>query len=383
MKIGDKVRFLNEVGGGVVAGFPDKQTVLVRDEDGFEIPVLIRECVVVETDSYNLPLSRHGGDGNAPDTGQRPADNRFRTRQPDTFVHSFDDDEDDKPITFRPKPLERRGADVLNIFIGFVPVDVKMLASTAIEAFVVNDSNYYLYYVLLTHEGAACATRHEGVVEPNAKVFLEEFQRDVLGEWERITFQAIAYKKDKSFRPKEPVNVSLRPDVTKFYKLHTFTETDFFELPAYLLPVVRDDQPARSVYASAEELKEAILSKPSQQQQNPQPQKHGKTASRKKGDELVEVDLHASELLDTTVGLTSQDILAYQLKVFRETMQKYASHPGQRIVFIHGKGEGVLRNAIIDELRRNYKSCAYQDASFREYGFGATMVTVWKKVPTR
>ena len=38
MKIGDKVRFLSEVGGGIVSGFQDKDTVLVRDEDGFDIP---------------------------------------------------------------------------------------------------------------------------------------------------------------------------------------------------------------------------------------------------------------------------------------------------------------------------------------------------------
>ena len=37
MKIGDKVRFLSEVGGGVVAGFQGKNIVLVEDEDGFQI----------------------------------------------------------------------------------------------------------------------------------------------------------------------------------------------------------------------------------------------------------------------------------------------------------------------------------------------------------
>jgi len=45
-------------------------------------------------------------------------------------------------------------------------------------------------------------------------------------------------------------------------------------------------------------------------------------------------------------------------------------------VFIHGKGEGVLRNALLKELRTKYKGCRSQDASFREYGFGATMVTI-------
>ena len=51
---------------------------------------------------------------------------------------------------------------------------------------------------------------------------------------------------------------------------------------------------------------------------------------------------------------------------------------GQKIVFIHGKGEGVLRRAILDELRRKYPRCTVQDASFQEYGFGATQVTIHK-----
>ena len=38
MKIGDKVRFLSEVGGGIVRGFQGKDTVLVESEDGFDIP---------------------------------------------------------------------------------------------------------------------------------------------------------------------------------------------------------------------------------------------------------------------------------------------------------------------------------------------------------
>ena len=45
-------------------------------------------------------------------------------------------------------------------------------------------------------------------------------------------------------------------------------------------------------------------------------------------------------------------------------------------MFIHGKGEGVLRKAIIDELKHSYKQCTFQDASFREYGFGATLITI-------
>ena len=54
MKIGDNVRFLNEVGGGIIKGFQGKDIVLVEDSDGFDVPVTKREVVVIDTDDYNL-----------------------------------------------------------------------------------------------------------------------------------------------------------------------------------------------------------------------------------------------------------------------------------------------------------------------------------------
>ena len=327
MKIGDKVRFLNEVGGGVVSGFQDKETVLVRDEDGFDVPVLARECVVVETDNYNLAHPSLAG--------SRQADNRFRTQQPDTYVRSFDDDEDRKPVTFKPKPLERRGADVLNLFLAFVPVDARELTNTAFEAYLVND----------------------------------------LPELERVVVQAFAYKEERSFRLKKPVDVALRIDGTKFYKLHTFAPTDFFEEPALLVDVVRDDRAVPSVFVDAAELRKALApaAKPERPLRTPaRTEKKGKTGK----DAPLEVDLHASSLLETTAGMEAKDILDYQLTTFRKIMASHAREQGRKIVFIHGKGDGVLRAAIIKELRARYKGCYYQDASFREYGFGATMVTI-------
>ena len=193
MKIGDKVRFLSEVGGGIVSGFPDRETVLVRDEDGFEIPMLIRECVVIETDDYNIAKVNTRND--------KSADNRFRSQQPDTYVHSFDDDEDEKPITFKPRPIERRGADSLNIFLGFIPTNHHSFSNSNFETYLINDSNYTLHFALLTHEGAACRLRHEGIVDPNTKLFLEEFTRDILPEIERMTVLLFAIKTEKSFIP--------------------------------------------------------------------------------------------------------------------------------------------------------------------------------------
>lgn len=367
MKIGDKVRFLNEVGGGIVSGFQDAHTVLVRDEDGFDIPMLVSNCVVIDTDDYNIAKVNTGT--------HRSASNRFRSEQADRDDRSFDDDEDDKPVTFKPKAQERRGADLLNVYLAFVPVDPKDLSDTAFEAYLINDSNYCLRFGLFESGGAACQLRHEGMVEPNTKLFLEEFRRDVLGEWERLAFQAFAYKEGKPFRFKNAVDVALRLDATKFYKLHTFAPTDFFEENALLVDVVRDDKPIHTAYFDATRLEEALAAAERPARVLRQPARKEERAARDKNAPL-EVDLHASEVLETTAGMSNKDILDYQLKTFHDTMSEYAGKRGQKIVFIHGKGNGVLRNAIVKELQRRYKSCHFQDASFREYGFGATLVVI-------
>ena len=92
--------------------------------------------------------------------------------------------------------------------------------------------------------------------------------------------------------------------------------------------------------------------------------------------DIIEVNLHANALLDSTLGLSSSEIKDYQMKIFRETMEQYRQDHGRRIVFIHGNGDGVLRKSILTELKYSYKNCRHQDASFQQYGFGATMVTI-------
>lgn len=92
--------------------------------------------------------------------------------------------------------------------------------------------------------------------------------------------------------------------------------------------------------------------------------------------ETVEVDLHIQQLLDTTSGMSNTEMLLYQLKTAKDTMEAHRTRKGQKIVFIHGKGAGVLRRELEKMLQRDYPKCDYQDASFREYGFGATMVTI-------
>ena len=57
INIGDKVRFLREVGGGVVTGFRKGGFILVEDKDGFEIPMLESDLVVIPENNKVSPAS--------------------------------------------------------------------------------------------------------------------------------------------------------------------------------------------------------------------------------------------------------------------------------------------------------------------------------------
>lgn len=348
MNVGDKVRFLNEVGGGIVKGFKGKDIVLVEDADGFDIPMLIKDCVVIDTDDYNM----------------KPRFSASVTPKAEEPVKPV------KPeITSRPS--ETRGGDTLNVMLAFVPEDVKVISSTRFAAYLVNDSNYFLYYTYLSAEGKAWKNRSFGVVEPNSKLFLEDFAKEILNELEHVAVQFIAFKDTRTFALKPAVSVELRVDTVKFYKLHTFRESDFFEEPALIYDIVKDNAPAKQVFVSAEDIQVALLQRKGvADRAKPQP------VIKPAGDNMIEIDLHIDALLDDTSGMGNSEILNYQLDTFRRVLEQYKGKHEQRIVFIHGKGDGVLRKAILDELKRKYGSYRHQDASFQEYGFGATMVTI-------
>lgn len=344
MKIGDKVRFLNTTGGGIVKGFQGKDIVIV-DDNGFDTPVLIRECVVIE-----------------------PA-NEVQVRQSvKTNV---------EPAAYKPQPKEEpviieetKEGEQITVCLAYLPTDIKQINTTSYECYLVNDSNYFLSYNYMSRNDDGWRSRSTGAIEPNTKIFLEEFDKTELNDIEHVSVQFIAYKKDKNFKIKNPCSTEIHIDTVKFYKLHSFRENDYFDDLALIYFVMRKDLAEKEIYISPQELQSSMMSK-----DIPQRPKRERI-SKKESNPILKVDLHITELLDNTNGLSASDMLEYQLDKFRKVLEEYKSKKGQKIVFIHGKGDGVLKNAILKELQTKYKQLYYQDASFREYGFGATMVTI-------
>ena len=256
MKIGDRVRFLSDVGGGIIKGFQGKNIVLVEDEDGFQMPVLATDVVVVTTDDYNIAKVDTMGRNQKPQAVAAPpsakaTDNNYEADEEDI-------DPADRPITYKPKPEERADGDKLSVFLSFVPVDPKEFSKTTFECYLVNDCNYFIHYIYLSKENNTYQLRAQGVVEPNTKVFVEELDHSMLNAIERVGIQFVAYKEDKPFLLKQPVSVDLRIDTTKFFKFHTFRESLFFDEPALEFTIVKDDVLPRSFSVNPQELQKAM-----------------------------------------------------------------------------------------------------------------------------
>lgn len=351
MKIGDKVRFLNAVGGGIVKGFKSKDMVWVEEEDGFETPAFIRECIVIEPDKIRVKT---------PDKPDLLKKNPQPVPQPAMLQEKKD------------KGIELSGKDQLNVYLAYLPLDIKMIGKCNYEAFLINDSNYYLFFNYMSRQNNAWISRHAELIEPNTRLFIEEFSKEQLNDLERICVQFIAFKHDKPYSLKNAYSVELRIDGIKFYKLHSFRENEFFEDEALIYPLVVNNSPERELLISAADLQEVITQKANADL----PVRKPAPVKKEKSPPVIEVDLHIHQLLDSTVGMSNTDMITVQLDKFRQTMEENKTKRGQKIIFIHGKGEGVLRNAIVSELKLKYKNFPVQDASFKEYGFGATMVTV-------
>lgn len=353
LQAGDKVRFLNTVGGGKVKGFLNKQLAIVEDENGFDVPVLISECVVVEPAGNEKPGQAESG------MLDKEPEKKSEKMKPDAKIETTD------PVT------ETAEGERITTCLVFLPTDIKNMTQTSFECYFVNDSNYYLFFNYMHRENNSWKSRYNGIVEPNTQIFIEEFDKTHLNELEKVCVQFISFKHGKTFRFKNPVSVELRIDTVKFYKLHSFTENDYFTDDALVYHITRDDIPEREMLISAGDIQQAIEEKIISERRA----RFQKVVKRKKSP-VIEVDLHINQLLDDTSGMENAEMLEFQLRKFSEVMQDNLKRKGQKIVFIHGKGDGFLKNALLKELKNKYKSCYYQDASFREYGFGATMVTV-------
>ncbi|MGE4288483.1 MAG: DUF2027 domain-containing protein [Salinivirgaceae bacterium] len=352
IQVGDKVRFLNDVGGGTVSRIIDRKSVMVTNDYGFEVPSPVNDLVVIEqADVYD----------ESPKTSQ--AKEQIDAQAPAEVIV------DTRELFFPEVNYDENNGDQINVYYAFAPQGRP--GNSDLNVFLINDSNYNMLYTIIGQEATGEINTHAaGVLEANTKEQIETLAFASVNEIPKYHFQLLFYQK-KNFNLKEPVSKTLTFNPIKFFKERTYQENDFFDAPAILYPVYTENPIEKELDSLSEgELKKIIREK--EKTEN----KTVYQSPKNRENQIIEVDLHIHELLDDFRGLSNAEILEVQMEHFKSKLEEAIHTHAKKIVFIHGVGNGVLKMEIRKELDRRSKKLTYQDASFKEYGYGATLVQI-------
>lgn len=345
LTVGDKVKYLDRKGGGVVVKVIDPKMVVVAGDDGFEIPVLITELVKMDPT----------------DAGGRFFEEHYRA--PGKKVEEPSGEEgDDRVSGLGQAAISARTSE--DIFLAFVPHDQKWLMTGFMDVYLINNTSFDLLYNLFHKTGLG---HYEGVdygsVFSGSKLLMATVNRESLARWSDGYLQFL-FHKSQCPEVLSPFNSEFRVDGKKFFKEGNYRESAMIGGKGIVIKIVSLNQ-----YLGRKGKEEAV--KTDKQPAAPGSQsvigKH-RTAPRE-----AEVDLHIHELVDDPVNLEKGEILDYQKNYFLQCLDGAITEGYLKLTVIHGVGNGVLRNVIMD-LLKNYKGIEVLDAPMSKYGVGAVEI---------
>lgn len=433
VKIGSRVKFISDTGVGIVRNI--KGDMVYVEVDGFEIPALISDVVEVDIAQENEAIVRIGPDspkvrsvaGTNPNSASNGKVKLRPTGQTYGRVAIVDQWEDDDEITessynsggeadidmvkMRQNYHKNRVAQVVadnqkaqaeaavqkapfeitdfEMKLAFVPTTAadKEPQESDLEAFIVNDSSYKVYYNIAQWRSGYVETISCGLIEADTKLMIKKFGRASLAQVINLHISILPFKAT-SYVPQtvEGFDIELHP--LKFVRGGSYIENDFFDQRAVVFtlasaslgspgsfpsPISSHGDAAASGVA-AENAALAATGGTGIRPKNVDAVRMPVAASSSRADTQV-VDLHAEEFLDNFNAMGNGEILQAQISRFTIALDgAIKSKQKGKIVFIHGVGKGKLKHEMKKVLDRTYSKLRYQDASFEEYGYGAIMV---------
>ncbi len=360
-KIGDKVNFLNEHGGGVISKVVSSNLVYVKIEDGFEIPTMTGELVKV------VDPAQQAGDmfvdkftGGTFTEGGRSEEKKVEEET------VFDD---------RTSPLEifrAKGSDKNGVYLAYVPQDQKWLLTGLLDIYLVNYTDHdILFSLFLKKPNGAWEGTDYDAVKPNTKILLNSIEREEIEKWSYGVVQLL-YFKDLSSKVLAPVNAVFSFKPTKFYRENIYQDSTFISDKAFLLILNEiNSHPAVAESELGEKYDEEI------NLQNAKPKKPEEVINKHKTSPRdAVVDLHIGELVDDYSKMSSTEMLNYQLNYFVKCLESAIREYLTKVTFIHGVGDGVLKSKMQDIINE-YDNVKTRDASLKNFGYGATELLIW------
>jgi hypothetical protein len=347
LKIGDKVKFLNTSGGGIVARVIDSRMVNILTEDGFEIPTMISELIKIDPSN----------------TAARFFESHYNVALPENPPEA-DEPEDDRssglPVHLA---ADRKSED---LYLAFVPHDQKWLITGQLDVFLINNSSYDILYNIFSKTALGHYTGVDyGSIFPDSKLLIATINREQVTHWTDGALQFLFHKEQcRSLLP--PFNSEFRIEGKKFYKEGNYRENSIIQARGIVVKVLS----LTEYFLSLAEISPAPADQVHQAPDSSSVISRYQVAPR----EAV-VDLHIHELVDDPSNLEKSEILEFQKNYFLKCLDSAITGHFLKVVFIHGVGNGILRTNLI-ELLKKQEGIEFFDAPMAKYGVGALDVRI-------
>lgn len=338
---GDKVRFLNEKGEGVVTRVLGGGQVMVEVEDGFEFPFLASQLVPAQ------PIDPLRGLTKKKEEPQAEAVQAQTVSTPEQFHQRFPD----------------------GVYFAGIPQNQHFPSAGKIETALFNHSDYDLYYTVSLKNGSLYDCLQAGTIGPRRHVAIETLTPQELDQWGQVKIDLIFFS-EEGYEHRAPVSDMIRLKGVKFFKDTTYNDELLAGRKAWVTPVAPLEPVAES---STEPLTAADIRRMLEEKEKAAPKTKSSTPHLKHQLLEKEIDLHIEELLDNWNGLTNGQLLDIQLRRVQQEMDEALAQHLRKVIFIHGVGNGRLKNEV-RRLLGTYKGIRIHDGSYQRYGFGATEV---------
>ena len=362
--VGDKVKFLNDVGGGIITKIR-QQTAFIETNDGFEIPAPFSEIIKIEQEGF--------GGMTKPVIPVKPQAQK-KVEESDSNDEIKDDTEDIEEDLQDPSAsgdeLITTENSTLSIVLALVPVSRKGSKEPKFEVYLISDCAYRMLYTFSVVKENFVYGKKAGMVEDDTKVLVTSFNMDELKQIQSFKINCIFYKKG-IYLPHEPVIYEYKLDHLTMVDPESWEENLYFDEKSIIVNITEMSLLYEIERMVSETEEKFIIQKKRKDNISKKP-----TIKSTINTDIEEVDLHIEKLTDNYSTLSNAEIMDIQMSKFTIALEGAIRNNIRKIVFIHGVGNGKLRYEIRKALETKYSKYRFQDASFKEYGYGATMVVL-------
>lgn len=331
-QIGDKVKFLNEKGGGMIVAIKNHAEVIVQMPDGIEIPYLASELIP-----------------------------------------------DNKTIVINTSSINKENENVNNkvIYLAIESNTTDPSKASEYYLYLFNLSDYQCYYTCSAAKNDHFQILSHGKIQAFEKYRIKTLSHLFIKEIDLLQIQIIFFQ-EQLFYNQTPVFQNIRINEKTFHH-SLFISHPEFERPVHIILLKENfsdtnlqssssksikihlsDDDLKKIY----DLKEKIhyVSKP-----------HTKI---KKHEDTLTLDLHIEELIEDPAKYTAHQKLQIQMQYFeRELHNAIAAHV-KKIIIIHGVGNGRLKEEVRAYLKTIDEVKSIEDAPYKTHGFGATIAYI-------